>query len=173
MKKLLIFLFSLVLVFACSDGDLQIETIDFDSVAVQDCDDIDVTTSNVLFKISGDEALILELQSGVLNNGNSISDTVETPSSVPSGSKLFYRIFSDNVSSNYFCDDIPPATPTVVEEIEATDGSVIIKSIANADSTAFSHTIQLSGISLVNDAGERITDLTINDFGEITTTISN
>ena len=173
MKKKLLFIFSFALILGCSDGDLQIETIDFDSVAIQDCANIDVTTGNVFFKISTTEALILELQSGVLNNGNSTTDTVETVSSIPGNSQLVYRIFSDNVTSNYFCDDVPPATPTVIEEIEAADGSVIIKSIANVDSTAFSHTIQLSGISLVNAAGERITDLSISDFGEITTTISN
>ena len=173
MKKIFVALSTILLSFSCSDGDLQIETIDFDDVSMQDCSEIDVTSTNVFFKINSTEALILELQSGALNNGNSTTDTVETTSAIPGSSQLTYRIFSDNVSSTYFCDDIPPATPTVIEEIDAIDGSVIIKSIANADSTAFSHTIQLSGISLVNDAGERITDLTINDFGELTTTISN
>lgn len=172
MKKLIVPIL-LLLGFSCSDGELQIETLDFDSVSIQDCSDIDVTTSNVLFKISSDEALILELQSGVLNNGNSVTDTIETMTTIPSQSRLIYRVFSDNVTNSYFCDDFPPASPTVIEEIEAEDGSIIIKSIAINDSTEFSHTIQLSGISLVNDSGERITDLSINEFGEITTPIAN
>ncbi|MEO0571352.1 MAG: hypothetical protein AAF039_06565 [Bacteroidota bacterium] len=159
--------------FSCSDGDLQIETLDFDSVSIQDCSDINVSTSNLLFKINATETLILQLQSGVLNNGNSVTDTVETMSTVPGQSRLIYRVFSDNLTSSFFCDDFPPASPTVIQEIEAEDGSIIIKSIAINDSTQFSHTIQLSGISLVNDSGERITDLSINDFGEITTPISN
>lgn len=164
---------ALLYCFACSDGDLQIETLDFDSVSIQDCNDIVVTSSNLLFKINASEALILDLQSSVLTNGNSVTDTVETISAVPNQSRLIYRVFSDNVTSGYFCDDIPPASPTVIEEIEAEDGSIIVKSIAINDSTEFSHTIQLSGISLVNALGERITDLSINDFGEITTPISN
>jgi hypothetical protein len=61
----------------------------------------------------------------------------------------------------------------VTEEIEAEDGLVIIKSIANADTTAYTHTIALSGITLINGIGERITDLSINEFGEVTTTISS
>ena len=172
MKKALNFIFLLALT-ACSDGDLQIEVIDFDSVSIQDCGDITSSKANLLFKINTNEALILELESGTLNNGNSKTDTVTTVSELPGNSRLIYRIFSASVTNNYFCDDIPPSTPTVIEEIEAADGSVLIKSIANADSTAFSHTIQLSGISFVNAAGERITDLTINDFGEISTPISN
>ena len=172
MKKIMAFAI-LIVCFSCSDGDLQIETLDFDSVSIQDCANVNVTTTNILFKINSDEALILELQSGVLNNGNSVTDTVETTSTVPGNSRLIYRVFSDNVTSSYFCDDFPPASPTVIEEIEAEDGSVIIKSIAVNDSTEFFHRIQLSGISLVNNSGERITDLSINDFGEITTAISN
>lgn len=166
---LLVFLIAL----GCSDGDLQIETLDFDSVASEDCENIDVTASNILFKINGSEVLILDLQSGILNNGISITDTTETRSNVPGQSRLIYRVFSDNVTSSYFCDDFPPSEPSVLEEIEAEDGEVIIKSIANADSTAINHVIQLEGISLVNASGERITDLSINDFGELTTSATN
>lgn len=155
---------------SCSDGDLQIETIDFDSVNVDFCTDPVATASNVLFKINGDEALILTLPSGVLNNGV-VGETISTTSAVPGESQLLYRIFSANVSDTYFCSTIPLATPTVTEEIEAEDGSILITSVANADSTAFTHIIELSGISLVNSTGERITDLTINDFGEVTTAV--
>ncbi len=157
----------------CSDGDLQIETLDFDSVTNQDCGNVSATTSNILFKINGSEALILDLESGVLNNGTSITDTIETRSSVPGSSRVIYRVFSDNVTSTYFCDDFPPSEPSVIEEIEAEDGEVIIKSIANADSTAITHVIQLEGISLVNTSGERITDLSISDFGELSVSASN
>lgn len=172
MKKII---FGLVTVFFfnCSDGDLQIETIDFDDVAVQNCDDISAVSSNFLFKISSDEALILELQSGVLNNGNSITDTVETSSLIPNQSSLTYRLFSGNVNNSYFCDDLPAITPTVTDEVTAEAGMVIIKSIANTDSTAFTHLIQLDDITLINSAGERLTDLRINDFGEVSTAISN
>ncbi len=172
MKKIAL-AFILILGLACSDGDLQIETLDFDSIAIQDCGDIVVTSSNVLFKIDGDETLILELEREILNNGNSVTDTVETTSSLPGSSRLIYRVFSDNVTSSYFCDDFPPAQPTVVEEIEAEAGTIIVKSIAINDSTEFSHTIQFQDIRLTNDSGERITDLSINDFGEIITPISN
>ncbi|AKA34057.1 MAG: hypothetical protein CMH48_10855 [Muricauda sp.] len=171
MKKLVCAL-SFLLFAACSDGDLQIETIDFDSVAVDNCGDLndEITT---LFKINGDEALILTLQSGVLQKGIVGDTVVTTVSTIPGQSKLVYRIFSENVSKNYFCDEIPPVSPVVTEEIDAEDGMVIIETTVNADSTAFDHAIKLSEITLVNDAGERITDLTINDFGEISTPIDN
>lgn len=164
MKKLFIAPIFMLLM-CCSDGDLDIETIDFDSAAVEQCGTVS-TTTRIFFKRNGDEALILNLQSGLLKN----EATTETISStVPGQSTLTYRIFNENISSSYFCADIPPATPLVSEEIAAEDGQVLITTVA-VDETTFEHTIQLQGISLVNAQGERITDLSINDFGTITTT---
>lgn len=171
MKKNIFLLFSLIIL-SCSDGDLTIETLDFDSVSIQNCETA-TTATEIFFKINSTEALILDLESGVLDNGNSVTDTVTTESSISSQSQLTYRIFSENVSSNYFCDAIPPSTPIVIEEIEAEEGLVLIKSIANADSTAFNHKIELSGVTLINANGERITDLSISEFGEFSTAISN
>jgi hypothetical protein len=156
--------------FSCSDGDLQIETIDFDSVSLQYCSAPVATTKNVLFKINGTEALILELQSGVLNKGV-VGDTIVTQSTVSSQSQVTYRIFNDDVDNDYFCDDIPTADPVVLEEVEAEDGLVIIETYADTDGTNFVHNISLSGISFVTGNGERITNLTISEFGEVTTVI--
>lgn len=172
MRKFFLPVLLLFTLYSCSDGDLQIESIDFNSVSIQFCDIPQATTSNVLFKINEDEALILDLQSGVLDNGV-VGETVNTESSVPGQSRLTYRIFSDGISSTYFCDNIPPATPTVVEEIEAEDGVILIETVANDDVTEFVHTINLSDISFVNSKGERITNLTIDEFGEVTTEITN
>jgi len=166
MKNLIVLCF-VALFYSCNDGDLQIETIDFDSVAISTCESTVTTSSTIFFKINSEEALILELQSGVLKN--EVSDG-EITSLVPSQSKITYRIFSDNVTSDYFCDAIPTTTPTVIEEIESEDGEVLITTILSEGTTdTFEHTIQLSGITFITSADQRITDLQINDFGTITT----
>lgn len=170
MKKILLFVACLGTIVACSDGDLQIETIDFNSISVESCDSPVTTSTTLLFKIDDDEALILELQSGVLDNGV-LGETITTESNLTSQSTLTYRIFSDGITSSYFCDAVPPATPSVIEEIQAQDGTVIIETAANTDNTSFVHTISLSGVTLVNDAGERITNLAIEEFGEVSTAI--
>ncbi|GLU44194.1 hypothetical protein Musp01_18180 [Muricauda sp. NBRC 101325] len=162
---------SLATVFSCSDGDLSIETIDFDSVAIDYCTAPSPTTANLLFKINENQTLILELQSAVLNNGV-VGETVVTESAVPGRSQVTYRIFNDDVSDDYFCDNIPPAEPVVTDEVIAEDGTVIITTIVNPDDeTQFLHTIELSGISFITGSDERITNLTISEFGEVTTTI--
>jgi hypothetical protein len=160
-------LFLVLILNACSDGELQIDVIDFDSAALQFCESETTINSTVFFKLNNDEALILELQSGLLQNQAS-TDTIR--STIPSQSSLIYRFFSDGVSKNYFCDDIPPATPTVLDEILAEAGEVLITTVqSESDSTRYEHTIKLSGVTLVNNQGERITNTQIEDFGTITT----
>ena len=165
MKKLAncCFLFGL---HSCNDGDLQIETLDFDSITtVEFCNTLEADKENVVFKISDNEALILTLPASAIKN-----DTTTVLSLVPSQSKLAYRFFSDKVTKGYFCDAIPPTVPTVVDEIEATGGEVIITT-TTTDTITFSHKIELKGISLETSDNSRITDLRIENFGTITTKV--
>ncbi|WP_423998619.1 hypothetical protein [Maribacter sp. IgM3_T14_3] len=166
MKKYLLIGCSILLL-GCNDGDLQIETVDFDSIeTVQSCDTVSASTENVVFKINGDEALILTIDSGLLKNEVTASSL---ESAVPGSSQISYRIFSETVTSAYFCDSPPPLTPTVLEEIEAEGGSIIVTT-STEDSITFTHTIQLSGVTFLNENGSRITDLQVNEFGTVTTT---
>ncbi len=166
MKRIL-FLACLCLFASCDDGDLQIETIDFDSVDPQTCGTVDLDTQ-LFFKINGDEALILELQSGLLKNEPTEADITST---IGSQSKLTYRLFSDNVSSDYFCADVPLTEPTVINEIVAQNGMLTISTAGvETDTVTFNHTITLSDVSFITGTDARITDLSINEFGTVSTT---
>ncbi len=161
-------LFSLVFIFilnGCNDGDLQIETLDFDSFDIQNCETVEIAIENVLFKINSDEALILELPANLLvNEVGTVTSTVSN--SGPS--MITYRIFSDVVTNDYFCATVPLTAPQVLEEIPAQSGDVTIVT-TTTDSLTFTHQITFSEISLVTSTNTRITDLTINDFGTVTT----
>ena len=164
-KKIL--LLSLLFFFSCNDGDLQIETIDFNGVSIDFCELITDTSSTFFFKLNPTEALILQLQNGILKNEASNGAIT---SEVPGQSQVTYRIFDGDVSANYFCDELRPATPLVVEEIPAGGGSVLVTTVqSETDTLAFEHTIELKDISFVNSKGERITNLLIDNFGTITT----
>lgn len=153
---------------SCDDGDLTIDSVDFDSIeTAQTCDTVSATTDSVLFKINGDEALILEVASGTFKNEVS-TEIIEQE--ISTTTKLTYRIFSDDVSSDYFCDDLPPISPIVIEEVTAEDGTVFITT-TTTDSVTFSHLIQLSEISFITSDGSRITDLQINEYGTVTTSL--
>ncbi len=152
---------------ACSDGALEIDTIDFNQESIQFCGSASTSTT-LLFKLKGPETLILELQSGLLRNEAS-ADTLS--SAVPGQSQLIYRLLSDQATTGYFCDPIPPLTPTVVEEILAAEGTVQVFTTRNpSDTTQFEHAIRLKGISFVNEAGERLTNLSVDEFGTLVTT---
>jgi len=166
MKNFIVLCF-LALFYSCNDGDLQIETIDFDSVGISNCEATVTTSSTIFFKLNDKESLILELQSGVLKNEVS---SEEITSLVPSQSQVTYRVFSDNVGSDYFCDDIPTTTPLVIEEIEAEDGEILVTTtLAEGTTDTFEHAIRLSGITFITSQDERITDLQISEFGTVTT----
>jgi len=165
--KRLVFIFFTGILMSCNDGDLQIESIDFDDISIQTCESTITVNTTVFFKLSAEEALILELDSGLLKNEVSL-DTIT--SALPGESTLIYRIFTGTVATDYFCDAIPPLTPTVLEEIEASAGEVLITTIQSpTDSTQYEHTIELRNITLVNEQEERITDTSISNFGTITT----
>lgn len=152
---------------SCDDGDLEISTIDFNSASVDFCESVADINSTFFFKLNPTEALILELQSGLLKNEPSDSTLV---SNVPSQSQVTYRTFSGDVTSNYFCDQPPPAEPVVVEEILASGGEVWINTIqSESDTTIYEHTIELNGMTFINSKGERITNLNVDNFGTITT----
>ena len=156
----------LVLFAACSAGDLDIETIDFETASLQYCGTATESTT-LLFKIRENEALILELGGGLISNEASDG---EITSVIPGNSRLTYRIFDANVQQSYFCDELPPASPVVVEEIEAEAGSVLITTVQNStDPTRFEHEIRLSGVSFVNGSGQRLTNLNVEDFGTLVT----
>ncbi len=166
MKKSWLFRFVFIfLLYGCNDGDLQIETLDFDSFDIQNCETVDVAVENVLFKINSDEALILELPVNLLvNEVGTVTSTV----SESGPSKITYRIFSDVVTNDYFCASVPLTEPQVLEEIPAKSGDLTVVT-TTTDSLTFSHEITFNEISLVTATNNRITDLTINEFGTVTT----
>lgn len=165
LRSSLSFLFCLLI--SCDDGDLQIQTIDFDSASIEFCESETTTSSTFFFKLNTSEALILELQSGLLQNEPSDGTIV---SNVPDQSQVIYRTFDSDVSNSYFCDQLPPVSPIVLEEINANGGEVFITTVqSETDTTLYEHTIELNDISLINSQGERVTNLNINDFGTITT----
>lgn len=160
---------------ACDDGDLQIEQVDFDSVSISTCGDVEeATDATFFFKIDQDEALILNLESGLLTNQTPEAGSLT--SVIPSASDLVYRLFSDDVSSDYFCSNIPPIEPTVIEENTATGGSLSIDthiSSATKDVKNYGHTISITGLALTNAQGESITDTSTFEYGTYTTSTAN
>ena len=120
MKKLLVLAASVFLLQACDDGDITLESFNFDTVNVQEC-----STNDLVFKINGEELLLLNIPASSFAN-------VETPDGSPrivnvsASNQIIYRIYSGNVTSTNICSTIPPATPVVKNEWNATGGTIEI-----------------------------------------------
>ena len=149
MKKLFVIVAFIFLLQACDDGDLTLESFNFDSASVQNC-----TTNNLVFKIKSNELLLLNIPSNSFINE-------ETPDGSPrivpinSSNKILYRIYSDNLSATGICSILPPASPIVKKEWNATGGTIEIISdkLFATDGitvTGYTHNIRLLNVNFSN-----------------------
>jgi hypothetical protein len=154
MKKIL-FIFSLLFLAACNDGNFDVPAFEFEET-VKQCG------TNVFYRLNSEstEAMILELPStnfGTIEGDNELS--------ISGTNTITYRIFNEGIDTNYFCQDIPPATPKVIKELVAESGFFLITTIVDATTTpaTYSYDIVLKEVLFI-DGDEQIYFETFN-FG--------
>ncbi|WP_333809567.1 hypothetical protein [Flavobacterium sp.] len=146
MKKLFVLVASVFMLQACDDGDITLESFNFDTVGIQKC-----TNNNLIFKINGDELLLLNIPAASFANE-------ETPDGSPrvvnvnASNQIIYRIYSGNINSNSICSTIPPASPTVQNEWNATGGTIEIVTdalyaIDGVTITGYTHNIKFKNVN--------------------------
>lgn len=146
MKKLFVLVASVFMLQACDDGDITLESFNFDTVGIQKC-----TNNNLIFKINGDELLLLNIPAASFANE-------ETPDGSPrvvnvnASNQIIYRIYSGNINSNSICSTIPPASPTVQNEWNATGGTIEIVTDAlyaldGVTITGYTHNIKFKNVN--------------------------
>lgn len=144
MKRLIVLVASVFMLQACDDGDITLESFNFDTVNVQEC-----STNDLVFKINGEELLLLNIPASSFAN-------VETPDGSPrivnvsSTNQIIYRIYSGTVTSSNICATIPPATPVVKKEWNATGGTIEIITDALYASDGITITGYTHNIKFVN-----------------------
>lgn len=134
MKKLFSFLFLLLFLTSCDDGDIVITSFEFDDVDLQLCKGAK-PNEFVFFKISKtiNEAISYNFIS------ENFSDTIATPTPIAiqlgeSSSNLIYRNFNAPVTADYFCSNVPSSEIIIIEELNGTTGtSEILTEIITED----------------------------------------
>lgn len=122
MKKLILF-FALFAGLSCNDGDLDISSFEFeDQVSI--CG----TTQYTLYRLSTDEqreALIVTLSNQQIRK----DEDIVVPVSVTENGDftVTYRLFEDQVTSNYFCAAVPPVEPKVQKDWRGVSGTIVIE----------------------------------------------
>lgn len=149
MKKLIVLVASVFMLQACDDGDITLESFNFDTVSVQNCSD-----NNLVFKINDNELLLLNIPATSFANE-------ETPDGSPrivtvsSTNQIIYRLYSGDVSSSTICSILPPASPVVEKEWNATGGTIeiITNALYASDGitiTGYTHNIKFVNVNFSN-----------------------
>lgn len=159
MKRFLCMLSLLLFITACDDGDLTVDPIDFSEGAVEKC-----SFKDVYYKVKGSEMIFIEIPSSNFVNDQT---PIDAPISVPLSSsvKITYRRYASQTSSNNICPTAPDATPNLVEQWTAIDGTVLIRSTAVKSTnsttgatkiTGYVHNITFKNITFDKPNGEQV-----------------
>lgn len=143
---------------SCDDGDLAVtDAIRYDAPTLVKCN-----LNNILYKLNGDQALILEIS----DVATAFKNKVETKKLITidnTSNKLIFRSYNGEVKATNICATTPEFYPTPKEEWIAQSGVIEIKTIAiksdpntttNATRiTLYRHSIILRNISWLKPDG--------------------
>lgn len=172
MRKIFGLLVFVLLLSSCDDGDLVVETFNFDSVAIEKCNDEDP-----LFKINGQELLLLDIPATYFPN-EVTPEGEPRIAEVSSVNRVLYRKYSSEVSNEIICSAVPPASPVVEQEWSAASGGkieIVTTEITstNPDTgavtvTGYNHNIKFINMEFVGSQNSFVYDEYL--FGNYTTT---
>ena len=158
MKKLIVFLLA-VSIFSCDDGDFDVPSFEF-SETVQSCGEY------ILYKTNENSTEVIVI---TLDPSSLPTTPGEIEIQISGTQTVIYRIFNDGITTDYFCQSIPPSTPTVLKELIASSGTILISStelLNNSDEViGLNHDISILDL-IFTDNEERIFFESF-DFGSI------
>ena len=139
MKRIVGLLVLLLLLNGCDDGNLVLETINFEDAITQSC-----STNNILYKLKEKEALLLEIPTSSFTNEPT---EIGTPTEITIGgsNRVVYRFYNGTVATNNICETIPPATPSVTDQWTATGGTIQIITTAIKTTNTTDNSTRISG----------------------------
>ncbi|GGF17175.1 hypothetical protein [Flavobacterium limi] len=173
MKKYACLLLFALLLNGCDDGDLTVETFDFDNpdIKIENCTD----TYELLYKLKNQESLLLQMPEDKLENvaGEQTFDIDNI------NYRLVYRTYDGTVAKTNICDAIRPSLPNVTDEWYAKNGTIVIVTKAKygppnttENSTrivGYTHSISFKNLTYSKPAGKQVGPDFV--FGDIDTTV--
>lgn len=142
MKKLL-FLFVVLLLVACDDGNFDVPSFEFDN-------QVSVCGTYVLHikNSSSTETLAITLSETDLPD---TEGTTELEITAVRG--VNYRIYNGAIGTEYFCQNLPPTEPRVIRELNAESGTIVLET--SVVGSKLEHEISFSDLTF-QDGQERI-----------------
>jgi PBP1b-binding outer membrane lipoprotein LpoB len=157
MKRVICILTLILFINACSDGDAYEENLDFDDASVESCDEYDI-----LYKLNDSEALIFQIPFDDFEEDVTDTDDPTTIDIDNSTYRVVYRYYDGDVDSDNVCSLITDSSPSVIEEWEATSGTIEITTttVKSTDSdtnattiTGYNHNIVFKNITFTKPDG--------------------
>lgn len=174
MKRVFSLLIFALLFNGCDDGDLTLETINFEDVATKNC-----ISNNIFYKLKENEALLLEIPRTEFINEPTNFGAPRTVTIDNSAIRVVYRFYDGAVADDNICNTITPATPKVSDQWIATSGKIEITtttitkegSIAGSSIiTGYNHLIVFKNITF--DKGNGIQKYETFVFGNFVSSIT-
>jgi hypothetical protein len=159
MKRVLSLMVFILILSGCDDGNLTQEEINFEDIATQNCG-----TNDVIYKLKDKEALLVEIPQSSFTNEPSSTGT-STVLDINSSNRVVYRFYNGTVSVNNICETIPPATPSVADQWNATAGKIqifttAIKTVNATDNSTrisgYNHNIIFKNITFAKSSGTQV-----------------
>lgn len=129
MRTLFSLIFLMFFFASCDDGDIIVTSFDFEDEDLSICG---TDRNKVLYHINNEdifETISLTISGSQISN---IPGVITTDPAQPiafnltGDNEIVYRTYNAEVPSDYFCRDVPPSSPVVVEEFRSVGGNVII-----------------------------------------------
>jgi len=177
MKRVFSLLVFVLLLNGCDDGNLTLETIDFEDATTQTC-----SVNNIIYKLKEKEALLLEIPKTTFVNepsniDSATGDYIPTVIDIDNSTyKVVYRFYDGTVAADNICSTIPPAKPYVSDQWTAISGKIEITTttITSAGSipgstviTGYNHRIIFKNITFDKGNGTQVYETFV--FGDYTT----
>ena len=171
MKRALILLVLIAFLNGCDDGNLTLETIDFENVSTESC-----STNDILYKLKENEALLFEIPKSTFVNEPNTPGSPTTIDIDNSTYRVIYRFYDGKVVQDNICNTIPPALPYITDQWTATSGKIeinttTIKSTNTTENstriTGYNHNITFKNITFAKTNGTQVYETF--PFGDYTT----
>lgn len=122
-------LLGLSIIAACDDGDVAVQSFDFEDQPLAYCD----SDQSILFYVrnsSGTEAVLADL---TVNLNNLLNPGIINYDLAGNTNNATYRIFDASAGPEYFCSAIPPTSPNVLEQYTAVSGRAELLVVVSKD----------------------------------------
>jgi hypothetical protein len=121
MKRIFSLLVLVFLLNGCDDGNLTIQTIDFEDAKPQSC-----KTNSVIYNLKENEALLLQIPDTSFVNEPTAEGKPKVIDIDDKTYRVVYRFYDGKVTTDNICNTIPPIKPVPTDQKTASSGKIDI-----------------------------------------------